>query len=353
VLAASVQVVLRAHPQAQPLLSRFNGIYLRDSSVVRLPPELHALWPGVGGSQGASTAVKLQVRLEYTSGQLAGPVLRAGREHDSRSPYHTEDLPAGAVRIGDLGFFDLDQFVADQHRGVYTFSRYKVGTRLYDPAGQVIDLLPWLSAQAAQPGERSVYLGSQARFACRLLVERVPPAVVEKRRRKLREYARKKQVVLSAETLALAEWTLIITDIPVALLSIPEARVLLAVRWQIELLFKRWKSLFQIDQWRSQDPWRILTELYAKLIGVLILNWILLMEGWRTPHSSLWKAALTVRHLAAALAICLFDTARLEAILQLILAHLRGLCRLNTRRAHPSTSQRLGNFPTDPLRTLD
>ena len=277
VLEASVAAVLTARPSTIPLLARFNGIYLRDSSVVSLPAELYDYWPGVGGTLGESTAVKLQVRLEYASGQLAGPVLRAGREHDSRSPYQDEELPSGAIRLGDLGFFSLEQFAADQQRGVYTLSRYKMGTILYDPSGQAIDLLAWLQSQTALQFERPVYLGHQVRFACRLLVERVPQAVADQRRRKLREYANKKQVAVSARTLALAEWTLIITDIPLDLLSIPEALGLLAVRWQIELLFKRWKSLFQIDQWRSHDPWRILTELYAKLIGVVIVNWIFLI----------------------------------------------------------------------------
>jgi hypothetical protein len=341
VLEASVQVVLKNHPSSVPLLARFNGIYLRDSSVVSLPSELHAIWPGVGGTQGESTAVKLQARLEYVSGQLAGPVLRAGREHDSHSPYQEEELPPGAVRMGDLGFFSLHQFTLDQRRGVYTFSRYKIGTLLYDPSGEPIDLLAWLGAQTAPQFERRVYLGRCTHFACRLLAEHLPQAAADQRRRKVHEYARKKQVPVSAITLALAEWTLIITDIPLDLLSIPEALVLLAVRWQIELLFKRWKSLFQIDQWRSHDPWRILTELYAKLIGVVILNWIFLVEGWRTPQSSFWKAALTVRRFASHLALALPSIPQLETVLTRIQSHFRLLCRLNTRRAHPSTSQDL------------
>jgi hypothetical protein len=352
VLEESVQVVLTGNPLSLPLLKRFQGIYLRDSSVVSLPAELHGLWPGVGGSLGESTAVKLQVRLEYSSGQLAGPVLQAGRAHDSQSPYQEEELPVGAIRMGDLGFFSLRQFGLDQQHGVYTFSRYKIGTCVYDCSGQPIDLLAWLRGQTAPQFECSVFLGQQARFACRLLVEHVPPAVVEQRRRKLREYARKKQVTVSAETLALAEWTLLITDIPLALLSIDEALVLLAVRWQIELLFKVWKSLFQIDQWRSQDPWRILTELYAKLISVVILHWIFLMDGWRTPKSSFWKAARMVRHFATTLAIAFSDRHLLLAVLSRILAHFRSLCRLDSRHAHPSTSQRLLPLPPHPPRTL-
>jgi hypothetical protein len=352
VLEASVQQILTTQPQMIPLLARFKGIYLRDSSVVSLPAELHGLWPGVGGSLGESTAVKLQVRLEYSSGQLSGPVLQAGRAHDSQSPYQAEVLPAGAIRMGDLGFFSLAQFALDQQHGVYTFSRYKIGTCLYDRSGQAIQLLDWLRTQTTQQFERSIFLGKRARFACRLLVERVPQAVVEQRRRKLREYARKKQVPVSAETLALAEWTLLITDIPLALLSIPEALVLLTVRWQVELLFKGWKSLFQIDQWRSHDPWRILTELYAKLISVVILSWVLLMDGWRTPKSSFWKAALVVRRFATLLAIACLDPAELAAVLARILSHFRLLCRLNTRRTAPGTAQTLLAFSSPPSRTL-
>ena len=341
VLEESVQVVLTANPQTIPLLERFKGIYLRDSSVINLPEELHELWPGVGGSLGESTAVKLQARLEYSSGQLAGPVLQAGRVADRHSPYQEEELPVGAIRMGDLGYFSLEQFARDQCQGVYSFSRYKLGTCLYDCNGQPIDLLVWLRSQTTPQFEQNIFLGQQAHFACRLLVERLPEAVAEKRRRKLREYARKKQVTLTEETLALAGWTLLITDIPPALLSIPEALVLLALRWQIELLFKRWKSLFEIDQWRSSDPWRILTELYAKLIGVVILNWILLMDGWRTPMSSFWKAALAVRHFATTLAIAMADPAFLVVVLTRLHTHLRSLCRLNTRRSRPSTAQRL------------
>ena len=55
------------------------------------------------------------------------------------------------------------------------------------------------------------------------------------------------------------------------------------------------------------DPHRVV---YAKLIGVVILNWILLMQGWRTPQSSFWKAALTVRRFALDLALALPSTAQ-------------------------------------------
>ena len=66
------------------------------------------------------------------------------------------------------------------------------------------------------------------------------------------------------------------TNASTELLSLSEAMVLLRVRWQIELLFKLFKSHTQVDTWQSQKPWRILCEVYAKLVVVLIQHWLIL-----------------------------------------------------------------------------
>ncbi len=78
------------------------------------------------------------------------------------------------------------------------------------------------------------------------------------------------------------------------ILSFAEARTLTRLRWQIELLFKLWKLHGQVDKSRSQKPGRILTEVYAKLIGLIIQHWVLLTHWWRYPDKSLVKAAKTV-----------------------------------------------------------
>jgi hypothetical protein len=343
VLEIAVQTVIGTEKTAMPLLERFNGVYIRDSSVVSLPKALETVWPGCNTSQGSSAAVKLHTRLEVSSGQLGGPILAAGREHDSASPFQTEQLPPGAMRMGDLGFYSLEQFAADSKQGIFWFSRYKTGTLLFSLDNQLIDLRHWLSQQKSDQVELPVLLGKTHHLASRLLAIHVPNAVAEKRRAKLREYARKKQTPLTDNLLALAEWTLILTNIPENLLSIPEASVLLRVRWQIELLFKRWKSLFKIDQWRSKDIWRILTEMYAKLISIVVANWIQMTGMWQTTRPSLWKSVLVIRKFATSLALVLPDLVSVEKILMLINCHFNSLCRLDTRRRHPSIYQLLEN----------
>jgi hypothetical protein len=316
-------------------------VYLRDSSVISLPVALAETWPGVGGSKGVTAALKLQVELDFKSGQLHGPVLQSGRTQDQLSPYQRRHLPVGALHLADLGYFNLAKLAEDDRKGVYWITRLKVGTALYTMEGERIDLLAWLRAQPQTRLELPVLVGTRSRIPCRLLIERVPQEVADQRRRRLRDYARKKQVVPKAETLALAEWTLFITNAPVELLSLPEALVLGRVRWQVELLFKLWKSYLRVDEWRSENPWRILCEIYAKLIAVVIVHWLSLVSIWERPDRSLPKAAKAVAKFAVALALALPYRAQLVNVLTRLQMCLRATCKMNRRKKHPNTYQLL------------
>src|SRR5262249_60273548 len=103
------------------------------------------------------------------------------------------------------------------------------------------------------------------RLTARLLAVRVPQDVAETRRRRLRAAARDKGRQVSATRLALAAWTIFVTNVPVERLTLWEGLVLGRMRWQIELLFKLWKSQGRVDGSRSTKPWRIRGGAHAKL----------------------------------------------------------------------------------------
>jgi len=75
---------------------------------------------------------------------------------------------------------------------------------------------------------------------------RVTQEVADNRRRKLYDEARRKAQPVSQRRLAGANWNVYVTNIPMEQWSVLEAVVLAGVRWQIELLFKLWKSHGQI-----------------------------------------------------------------------------------------------------------
>jgi hypothetical protein len=323
-----------------PILNKFTGVYLRDSSVINLPAHLKKAWPGVGGSGGETAALKLQVRLNYKTGELDGPALQPARMHDRRTPYQYTAEPAGSLSLADLGYFNLDEFQARIRAKQYVITRYKHGTILYHEDGTRLDLLTELRQLDAH-AEMAVRVGRQHRLPMRLLVEKVPTEVAQQRRRKLREYARKKQTTVRPETLELTNWIVILTNVPAEMLAFDAVKSLLYLRWQVELLFKLWKSYFRIDEWRSDNPWRILCELYAKLITVVICQWIFQLDWWRYPDRSLVKAAQVIQKFAPALASSLTNQRFFLRSLHKICACIRASAHVNKRANKPATYQTL------------
>ena len=104
-LESAAGALIVDNPVAIPILRRFNSVYIQDSSIVVLPDYLSNIWQGCGGSSEKNTqaSVKLQVRLNMNTGGLNGPYLQAGRVNDRSSVLQNLLLPAGALRIADLG----------------------------------------------------------------------------------------------------------------------------------------------------------------------------------------------------------------------------------------------------------
>lgn len=329
-----------------PLLRRFNGVYLQDSTVIALPKSLASQWSGLGNNRSEATAaLKIQVRFEYSTGQLDSLGLQAGRAADRSAPSQTLALPRQALRLADLGYFSLKVLADYAAAGVYFLTRLRVGTQLGQPAAAVFDLPDFLAHSPKTVIDQGIALGQRQQLPCRLIACRVPPEVGEQRRRRLKEAARKRQQAVSAEALTLADWTIVVTNVPPELLSWQETLALLRVRWQIELLFKLWKSQGRIDESRSRNPWRVLCEVYAKLLAMVIQHWILLSCCWRYPDRSLFKAVKTIQghvlHLATVFEQVTLICQALEAIQQ----GLSVGCRMNKRKKHPNTYQLLLQFP--------
>lgn len=339
-LLEAMSEVVKAEPVAIPLLQRFQGVRLLDSSIILLPDELAEQWSGCGPTTGKA-AMKVMVEWDWLSGKLELQLL-AGRTHDQNNDLAVRLPPAGHLRIGDLGFFNLKQFHQMTQAGAYWLSRLKAGTTLLlHRQAQATSITQLLGVVSTAEVEFELRLSQTLQVPCRLLARRLPQAQAEERLRKLHQEAQRQGRTPSADQLTLAQWSVLITNIPAALLSLREAFILYRVRWQIELLFKLWKSEARLDVSRSLNPWRVLTELYAKLLGVLIQHWLILLGCWHCPYRSLTKAAQTIRKFAFALALSFSHPPLLTLVLSLIHLALSTACRLNPRRSQPNTYQLL------------
>ena len=347
VLAEGVRRLVESEPTAVPLLRRFSGVYVQDSTTVPLPDDLAAVWPGCGNSKAsdeATASLKLQVRLELIRGELAGPEPHAGRASDRATVAVGDALPAGALFIADLGYFSVPHLRTLGEDGVFWLSRLQVQTAVCTPDGRRLDLLAWLREHATTPAttvDQPVTLGVGQHLPARLLAVRVPPEVSATRRRKLKAEARRRGKTVSQARLARADWTILVTNVPPTRLTTEEALILARARWQIELLFKLWKSHGHLTDSRSQKPWRRVCEVFAKLLALLIQHWLFLVTCWRSPNRSLVRAAQLVRQFALALAIACDSVPHLATTIRRLAAGLAAGATIDSRRRSPGTWQLL------------
>lgn len=338
-LEEAVGEVVAADPVATPLLQRFAGVYLLDSTRLALPETFAGLFPG-NRSETAAT-VKVQLRWDVLSGAWDGLKLQAGREHDRSSQLQRKSLPPKALRIADLGYFSLDVLEELSAAEGFWLTRIQAGTGVY-AYGQRWDLPTLLDkhgpAKVGQTWELPVELGIQKRISCRLLAIRVPSEVAGQRRARLQAEAKRRGQPLKRGQERLAEWTLLVTNAP---LTPQEAEVLMRLRWQIERLFRLWKEQGALDESRSQKPERILCEFYAKLLALLIQHWALVTTTWRFPDRSLTQAAAFFRSHATHFASVFTSTREIQGILLLLQRYMQSGGRLQKRRTQPNHCQLL------------
>jgi hypothetical protein len=369
----SVRQVILSEPQTEgeqgkaeiaDVLTHFNGVYLQDGSVISLPPDLAAHWPGCGGKtpEAGVSSLRMQVRLELAQGRLQGPWLQAGREAERSGEAVETPLPEGCLYVVDLGYFTLAGMRRHSEQGHFWLCPAKANVKVYDQRGQCWDVLDLLEAQHLDSVDLPVRLGKRDRVTARLIAVRHPVAVksaatvrtssaakgcqppnVKRASKDGKGHKRVKKATVSSARQRLADWTILISNVPEERMSVNEALVLMRARWQIELLWKQWKQHGKVDTWRSRKSSRILTEVYAKLLGCLITHWLTLLGCWRDPHRSLVKARQVVQWMAPCIALSFAGTLTTPVVVAQTAEVMSRGCTLAKRGKGPNSAQLLAS----------
>lgn len=164
---------------------------------------------------------------------------------------------AGEIRIGDRNFAQaraLQTFMkaAGGNADVIVRLRWKA-FRLFTPDDKPFDLIAHLGDLPDSEGPHEVmvqaHVGrSEPRLALRLIVLRKSLEAAEATRAKLRRQASRKQKQLDDRSLLAAGFMMLATSLPAALYPAEQVLIAYRLRWQIELAFKRLKSLLNMDK---------------------------------------------------------------------------------------------------------
>ena len=160
--------------------------------------------------------------------------------------------------------------------------------RLLRIDGGPFDLFAALAAQAEQEGEVQVRVHEGTTEAAlkplilRLVIRRKDPQQAEAERKRLLKDAKKRGKQPDPRSLEAAKYILLLTSLPPDAFPPADILALYRFRWQIELAFKRFKSLAGLDQLPAKKPELARAWIYARLIVAIIAEQI----AGQVPDSS-------------------------------------------------------------------
>lgn len=262
---------------ADGLFTAFTKVYLADSTGFGLPDSLSDLFPGSGGS-ATKAGAKIQAVWDYKSSVFGHFALTPWNMPDQKYVDTVVALAQqGVLFIFDLGYFKLKAFARIVEAGAYFLRRLNHQTTIFDANTgglQPLELAAFLNTVESNRTEKAIFLGAKERVASRLVAYRLPEPIVNARRRIAKKNAKKKGYTPSQAHLALLAWNLFITNVPRTIWKTETVGKVYPIRWQVELIFKSWKSYLHLASIKTKKAVPTLCYLYGRML-LILLNYAL------------------------------------------------------------------------------
>ena len=227
------------------LFTYFGKVLLQDSTTLRLPQVLSALFPG-NHSRGEQKAVaRIQSILDIKAMRFIDFSLGAFTQNDQGAS--KEILPLikkGDLVIRDLGYFSLSVFEKLIAAQAHILSRLRYGVTISDAKGNIVLLKELLKQKHGV--DRWVYIGSEKRVWVRLVMIPVPQQQTAAKIRKAKQ-DRDARLNHCQEYYRWLKFNVYITTVDKQIWTSKQVYAAYKVRWQIEIIFKSWKSGFNLQ----------------------------------------------------------------------------------------------------------
>jgi hypothetical protein len=262
-------------------LLRARQLHLRAQPGVRL-----RLMDGTRVSRPGSKGTDWVLHLSLDMGHLCLDGVEVTDAHSGETLARYPVQP-GEIRVGDRGYAyanSLGPVLASEGRLVVRINWQNLPLEWADGSRVEIARLlrDWPAQQAVV--EHSLWLRTtQGRFAVRLLLAALPQEAADRARQRVYKIYSKKGRTPDERTLLAAGFTLLLTNLPADTWPIQEVLALYRVRWQVEMMIKRLKSVGHLDHLRAKDPRLAQVYLLGKLLAALFIDHLTQRARYRCP----------------------------------------------------------------------
>lgn len=255
------------------LLSSFSYIYIIDSTNFSLHPSLENDFKGSGGS-GSPASMRIQLVYDYLSGKT---YLEIGDVKNTDAVMledivknNSLNINRNALFLQDPGYFNTNTFENIEKANNFFISKIKTNTKIFDLDGNKLDLKK-ITKKDYKYIDMIVKIQGKT---FRLVGKKLSDKIVNQVLRKANTEAKKRGKTVTDEQRLFLSWGLFITNLGEEY-SHETLYTLYRIRWQIELIFKSWKSILEIHKIQYiKKKERVLCEVYGKLIIAIIVSGI-------------------------------------------------------------------------------
>lgn len=224
----------------------------------------------VSGSSGTDWRLHYVLGLPSLACDFAEVTDAKGGETCTRVP-----VQPGDVILGDRGYCHRKGVAhVVEHGGDVIVRLNSTSFPLRSEDGTAFKLLETMRSLAGQEarGWRVRFEVNGREYAARVCAVRKSTIMAHRSKERLLKQARKKGKTVSAATLELAEYVFVLATPGLDDLTPGQILEMYRMRWQVELCFKRLKSLFDVGSAPNRDPAAVRSWIYAKLLAVLLIE---------------------------------------------------------------------------------
>ena len=276
VLAEQMKLKLNIEPGGN--WAPFSRVLIVDSSKFSMPKQYMEAYPGFGGGRGLSAMMNIQYSFDLKNGDWENLELTKATANDQG--YSKKTL--GRIGERELHIRDLG-YVTTAYMSKIVSQKSFFLNRLHPNLTPVLCItgkpINWAALYRDMQHNHDIRMDTMVRigkgtkaFECRLIAVPVPEQVWAERIRKAQKQAKSHGSTLSDEYKIRCRFSLFITNTTQDVLKAVDVIEIYRLRWQIELIFKAWKSTLNIHKVKAVKKDRMECQLIAKFIWILI-NW--------------------------------------------------------------------------------
>jgi hypothetical protein len=259
-------------------------ITIKDATRFALPDCMVEELPGLAGS-GMKAGAAVQFEFGLKSGKASIGLTAARVNDQSESRRDQQEVRSGELYLRDLGYAHIGYMNNIDKQSAFFVNKLNPQTLVYTQCNGFYELLDLDLIRGIT--DMQVYIGKE-KLPVRLIIEPVDEVVKASRIERVNKYNKKKGLTTSDRFKQRAGFNFIISNLDKDVYETLLLQKLYHLRWQVELVFKAWKSLMKLHVMGTGCVHRIWCKLYGKLIWVM-LGWKITMSVGKVGQISLLK----------------------------------------------------------------